>query len=270
MHPLTDSPEYDAYLNTMRRWHDAGYFMDPPKEGDTNYLFSSGYWATLAEDDNLVPLPLISMAGLQAVAAPAYGSRFVFESFSKPEAVVTLLDWVYEQPGNHELISKGEKEKDYRIIGDSGGYQLLGRDQYEHSQWGLQVYLSMDGFNGHPIADCHNPEGIRQSIAYQEAATRPSRFLSIPSPIRRYALPGTALRMAVDPAARPAEENMPATSLADDYVQGNITWEQYDQLMKAQPDRWAQACVDILQRMLDKTYDPPEDMYKPAEPVAND
>lgn len=272
VHPIEESAEYNAYLDTLRRWYDAGYYSTGDDD-NRQVLLGVGNMDSVYGDKDAVPLPVISMAGIQPAAATVDRSFTAFECYSKPEALVTLLDWTYEDQENHTLISKGVKDTDWFAVGDNGYVWEKSADSspYLGTKWGFQFDLAMDGFGGRPIYGCINTEGARQARIYAQAAEKPSRFLSIAQVDMLYALPDTTLYKVTDPPSQLALPVIPTqtpSTPAYQYTHGEISREDYDKLLAERlanrmtdPDPY----LDLLQRILDKSYDPLSDMCQPVK-----
>lgn len=64
------------------------------------------------------------MGGAQSLARPSIVEHYSFESYDKPETLVTLMGWTYGSAENHDLIAKGEKGTYYQLLGVDG-YELI-------------------------------------------------------------------------------------------------------------------------------------------------
>ena len=272
--PLRDCAEYDAWVEQMRAWNQAGYFQEAVDLSgntidDDNFVLSSRWWYELGKSTKLIALPLLPLGKAQPLSsAPAIAERYAFESYDKPEALVTLMDWVYSSAENHDLIARGEKGIDYELLGTSG-YQLIkdGQPDSAHglygqnNQWELQEILSMDAFRDNRIRGCVNEQNVRKAIGFQEAALRPSKFIKLPSVTERYARPGTALYEAWHPVF---DEKAPVVDPPEsDYINGLISRAEYDQ-RRTELSELKDSRLDLLQAWLNKAYDPYKDMYVPT------
>ncbi len=252
---IYESPQYTDYIDTLHRWTAAGFLGQQPEVDDGKWLFRSVFLRDIATDADLEPLPVLSLGSQPAFARSPWSELYTFESYDKPEALVTLLDWAYENEDNHSLVARGETGKDWEPLGNKG-YRLLNDDPY-FIKWELQEFLAMDGFLDNPVRCCTNDSGLRRAIELQEQGEGGNAFLSPPTVTERYALPNTALLAAWQ--FRPSDEFLNAEG---EYIAGLIDHDAFDK----QREKAIEACkprLELLSQMLEKSYDPLKDMYKP-------
>ncbi len=254
---IYESPQYLDYIDALRRWTAAGYLEQQPEADDGKWLFRCVFLHDIAAKDNLEPLPVLSLGSQPAFARNPWSELYTFESYDKPETLVTLLDWAYENEDNHALIARGELDKDWEPVGDMG-YRLLNDNPY-FKKWELQEFLAMDGFLGNPVHGCTNDTGLRQAIDLQQQGAGSNAFLSPPAATERYALPNTALLASWQ--LQPSDEFLNAES---EYIAGLIDRDAFDKLRKEAIEN-CKPRLELLKQMLDGSYDPlMQDMYKPT------
>ena len=183
-----------------------------------------------------------------------------FFAFDKPEALVTLMDWSVTNSDNSLLMTYGEKDTDYK---------LMGKSRLERLQKRVACFSAFFGaawLYPEPTENCESPGLIAalDDVAKAAGAMRGGEFVSLPSSSMRYARPGSDLMKAWDGAKR-----VSAGNIAFARIRQGLNWED---LMNAAPptdadyetmpqyDEKLKLYLKLLEDYLAGRYDPKVDM----------
>ena len=278
LHSVYTLPQYADYLNRLLNWRANGWFKlrdpnlnyssPPPSKPTDPWLFRS---STLLPESlspyiqryfqNAVAVPPILLGGQGAFYGDAYSVQRYFMSYKRPEALVSLLDWLLSDTANETLLTWGEKGTDYTQ--DANGQREVAGIHYNDNMqaWAFNFsgLFGTDWDRGTPkeyIAAVAQLEQNAQDIAAPSAVPRLTQMAPL------YARPGSRLETAYD--AMTAYIDAMNTAVAQ-VLNGQMTVADF-QAKATEGEKGIQDYKELIAGIQGGTYNPAEDMYQPARP----
>ena len=178
--PSVLHPSFAEMLQAQRRWAESGWLVQnmgvkPYQTKDSQWLFTQLDSNELAEYPDLQPVPIFA-AGQQP---PVTVNNGLFEtgflSYTRPEALVILTDWMASEQGNEKLMRLGEEDTDYRMVSD-GVYEWT-----DGLPWPGTLFFSYENLFDRCVLNQPNREAAERAIQDWDRYARPDETLSIPN-----------------------------------------------------------------------------------------
>lgn len=257
LHPLCQMPEFYQYMETMRRWGESGYIVNPPLEGGADYsgdgwLFSVSYPELLGKTEGIEPVPLLAATASGPTAQQPFYPIYSFESYHNPEALVAFMDWVLDSEENNKLAVLGEEGVEYKMTGP-GTYERL------DDSWEWAYYFFCYGMFDWPPLNAPNAEAVHMVIADMERYAAPGKFYSLPLYSMRYAVPGSELAQAWAGERQYESKMNIATALC---CAGEMTLDEYTVELEKNREL-SEKYIRLTQAYMNREYNPESDLYVP-------
>ena len=292
LHSVYALPEYTDFLTRLLSWQKNGWFTCrswvPSFYGDNMidiklmanpdapWLFRSTH--NFPENrapyvqkyfKGAVAVPPIDLSGGNMGSTSSYQVEYLFQSYNKPEALVSLLDWALSDGANENLLHWGVEGEDYSVNPDGTRRTLLmqgaAADALNYHSFstlalafGFTGLFGLDQEDGMPQEYSKAFEDLEQ---YARDTARPSDVPCLSNfMITLYARPGSQLEAAYG-AMKTYVQSMENAGL--DVLNGKITVQDFQQAA-IDGEKDIQGYVKLIQGMQAGTYDPATDMYQPA------
>ena len=275
-------PAYTDYLNRLLNWQKNGWFIyrgdnsannyQPPAKPNDPWLFrsadnypenSSPYSQRYFK--NAVAVPPIDLSGRGDGLSSIHQVQWLFQSYNKPEALVSLLDWALSDGANENLLHWGVEGEDYVVNADgTRRVQSVEANAMDYHTWSTLAWgFGFTGLFG-PDPEDGTPQEFTKALGqleqYARDTARPSDISGLPQLAFLYTRPGSQLEAARHAMTAYAQSMGHAER---DVLSGNITVQDFQQAA-IDGEKGIQGYIALLEGVEAGTYDPVTDMYQPA------